>query len=193
MNEGVVYMCVCVLSHVWLFATPWTVANQARLSMRFSRQEYWSGFPLSSPGDLPDSGIEPMTLGSPALQAGSLSLCHLGSLLQGIFPTQGSSPGLLHCRQNLYQLSHQGRPRILEWVGYPFSSRSSWPRNQTRISCIAGGFFTNWAIRKVLLGGKWGEILDSSSLTPYTWFSLCSGNYMFKICVYFIFSLHLHC
>ena len=72
------------------------------------------------------------------------------SLLQGILPTQGLNPGLLHCRQNLYQLSHQGSPRILEWVGYPFSSRSSWPRNQTRISCIAGGFFTNWAIREAL-------------------------------------------
>ena len=43
------------------------------------------------------------------------------SLLQGIFPTQGSNPGLLHCRQILYQLSHKGSPRILEWVAYPFS------------------------------------------------------------------------
>ena len=68
------------------------------------------------------------------------------SLLQGILPTQGLNPGLLHCRQNLYQLSHQGSPRRLEWVVYPFSSGSSWPRNQTRVSCIVGGFFTNWAI-----------------------------------------------
>ena len=65
------------------------------------------------------------------------------SLLQGIFPTQGSNPGLPHCRQILYQLSHKGSPRILECVAYPFSSRSSWPRNRTRVSCIAGGFFTN--------------------------------------------------
>ena len=49
--------------------------------------------------------------------------CH--ALLQGIFPTQGSNPGLLHCRQILYQLSHKGSPRILEWVAYPFSSGSS--------------------------------------------------------------------
>ena len=49
------------------------------------------------------------------------------SHLQGIFPTQGWNPGLPHCRQVLYQLSHQGSPRILEWVAYPFSSRSSWP------------------------------------------------------------------
>ena len=70
------------------------------------------------------------------------------SLLQGIFPTQGSNSGLPHCGQILYQLSHQGSPRILEWVAYPFSRRSSWPRNHTRVSCIAGRFFTNWAMRE---------------------------------------------
>ena len=57
-------VCVCVLSHVGLFATPWTVAHQAPLSMGFSRQEYGSGLPFPSPGDLLDPGIEPM---SPAL------------------------------------------------------------------------------------------------------------------------------
>ena len=70
------------------------------------------------------------------------------SLLQGILPTQGLNPGLLHCRQILYQLSHKGSPRILEWVAYPFSSRSSRPRYWTGVSCIAGGFFTNWAMRE---------------------------------------------
>ena len=66
-----------MLSHVQLFATPWTVACQAPLSMEFSRQEYWSGshFPL-----------------------------------QGIFPTQGSNPSFLHCRQILYCLSCLGSP-----------------------------------------------------------------------------------
>ena len=67
------------------------------------------------------------------------------SLLQMVFPTQGSNPGLPHCRQILYHLIHQGSPRILKWVDYPFSIRSSWPRNQTGVSCIAGGFFTSWA------------------------------------------------
>ena len=52
------------LSHVRLFATPWTVAHQAPLSVGFSREEYWSGLPFPSPGDLPNPGIE---LGSPAL------------------------------------------------------------------------------------------------------------------------------
>ena len=62
---------------------------------------------------------------SPGQNTGTGSL----SLLQGIFPTQGSNPGLPHCRQILYQLSHKGSPRILEWVAHPFSNRSSWPRN----------------------------------------------------------------
>ena len=54
------------LSHVRLFATPWTIAHQAPLFMGFSRQEYWSGLPFPSPGDLLNPGIKP---GSPTLQA----------------------------------------------------------------------------------------------------------------------------
>ena len=64
----------CVLSHsshVPHFATPWTIAHQAPLSIGFSRQEYWSGLPCPPPGDLPDPGTEPTTLKSPAL-AGKL-------------------------------------------------------------------------------------------------------------------------
>ena len=58
------------------------------------------------------------------LQAGILERVAF-PLLQGIFPTQGLNPGLLHCRLILNQLSHKGNPRILEWVAYPFSSGSS--------------------------------------------------------------------
>ena len=72
--------------------------------------------------------------------------CH--APLLGIFPTQGSNSGFPHCRQILYHLSHQGSPRILEWVAYPFSRKSSWPRNRTEVSCIAGRFFTSWATRE---------------------------------------------
>ena len=68
------YVCVCVhmcmlscFSHVQLFATPWTVAHQAPLSMVFPRQEYWSGLPFPSPGDLPNPWIKPASLKSPAL------------------------------------------------------------------------------------------------------------------------------
>jgi len=57
----------CVLSCVWLFATPWTVACQTPLSMKFSRQEYWSGLPFPAPGDLPNPEVEPASLESPAL------------------------------------------------------------------------------------------------------------------------------
>ena len=64
------YMCkLSHFSHVWLFETLWTIAQQAPLFMGFSRQEYWSGLPYPLPGDLPDSQIEPT---SPALQVDSL-------------------------------------------------------------------------------------------------------------------------
>ena len=91
------------------------------LSMEFSRPEYWGPW-YSVPGSC--------------------------SLLQGIFLTQGLNPGFPHCTRILYQLSYQGSPRILEWVAYPFSSKSSWPRNRTRVSCIAGQFLTSWATRE---------------------------------------------
>ena len=66
-----VCVCVCVFSHSVLSdsVTPWTVAHQAPLSMGFPRQDYWSGEPFLSPGDLPDPGIEPTSLG---LQVDSL-------------------------------------------------------------------------------------------------------------------------
>ena len=74
--------------------------------------------------------------------------CHV--LLLGNFPTQGLNPGLLHFKQILCYLNHQGSPRILEWVADPFSRGSSWPRNQTTVSWMAGGFLTSWATRKAL-------------------------------------------
>ena len=67
--EPYIEQLVKSLSRVQLFAAPWTVAYQAPPSMGFSRQEYWSGVPFPSPGDLPNLGIEP---GSPALQADAL-------------------------------------------------------------------------------------------------------------------------
>ena len=86
-------------------------------SMAFSRPEYWSGQSFFSPRDLPNIGIEPR---SPALQADSLPAEPPGktkntgvgnlSLLRGIFLTQESNRGLLHCRQILYQLSYKGSP-----------------------------------------------------------------------------------
>ena len=66
-------LCVCMLSHfshVQIYATLWTVAHQAPLFMRFSRQEYWSGLPWPTPADLPHLGIEPVSLTSLALAGG---------------------------------------------------------------------------------------------------------------------------
>ena len=129
-------------SCVQLFVIPWAVAHWAPCSGEsrgFSRQEYWRGLPCPPPGDLPNPGIEPMSL------------------------------HLLHCRSILYQLSHKGSPmkvkvaqscltlcdpmddtvhgiaqaRILEWVAFPFSRGSSQCRDQTQVSHIAGGFFTS--------------------------------------------------
>ena len=97
-----VCVCVCVLSYVKFFVT-WTVTRQAPLFMGFSRQEYWSGLPFSSPADLSNPRIEPR---SPTLQADSLPADPQGkpkntrvgslSLLQRIFLTQGSNLHLLH-------------------------------------------------------------------------------------------------
>ena len=92
------------------FATPWPIQSVMSDSLRRHR--------LYSPGNRPgqNTGV------------GSLSL------LQGIFPTQGSNPGLPHCGRILYLLSHQGSPRILAWVASPFSSG---PRSGTGVSCTA--------------------------------------------------------
>ena len=125
-----------------------TTAHQSSPSMGFPRQEYWSGLPFLSPGDLPDPGIElqfPTLAGRffttepPVLclvPQSRLTLCdpmdcsppgssvHSDSpgrntgvacqaLLQGIFPAHGSNPGLLHCRQIIYHLSHLGSTKYI--------------------------------------------------------------------------------
>ena len=76
------------LSRVQLFATLWTVAYQAPPSMGFSKQEYWSGLPLPSPGDLPDPGIEPR---SPTLEADTLTSEPPGSLMKYFVNSQKTS------------------------------------------------------------------------------------------------------
>ena len=108
---------------------------------------------------------------SPGQNTGMCSL----SLLQEILPTQGSNPGLPHCRWILYQLSHKRSLALLQGI---FLTQES-----NRVSCTAGGFFTNWVIRGRLIGKDWfGEILRTrgegvdrgwddwmASLTQWTW------------------------
>ena len=82
-SEPLIWIKVCYsLSPVRLFATPWTAACQASLSMGFSRQEYWRGLPCPPPGNLPHPGMEPRSPASPALQVDPLLLSHQGSLFK---------------------------------------------------------------------------------------------------------------
>ena len=87
------------------------------------------------------------------------------SLLQWIFPTQRSNPGLLHCRQILYQLSNQGSPRILELVAYPFSSGSSWSRNRT-----GGLLHCRWILYQLSYEGN--PYMQSTSFKMLGWLKL---------------------
>ena len=68
-----------LMSHIQLTVTPWTIARQASLSKEFSRQEYWNWLPFPSPGDLPNTGIEPL---SPALAGELFTTDHLGTLIK---------------------------------------------------------------------------------------------------------------
>ena len=92
------------------------------------------------------------------------------ALLQGIFPTQGSNLDLPQCRWILYQLSHQGNPRILEWVAYPFSRGSFRPRNWMQLSCIAAGFFT---VCKPTTAHAWYLLLSLHILVVYEMLYTC--------------------
>ena len=135
-----------VLTKVYIFAK----LLFEQILVVFDVDSQWSEVKVAQPcRTLCESMYSPWN--SPVQNTGVGSL----SLLQGIFPTQRSNPGLPHCRWILYQLSHKGSPRTLEWVAYPFSSGSSQPRNLTGVSCIAGRFFTNWAIREALAHSRY--------------------------------------
>ena len=96
------------LIRVRLLATPWTIAYQAPPSMGFSRQEYWSGLPFPSPGDLPDPGIE---LRSPAFQADVLTSEPSISKVLYIYE------GFPHSSAGKESTSNAGDPRFNSWVG----------------------------------------------------------------------------
>ena len=86
-------MCVCALSHVQLFTTPWTVASKAPLSMKFSRQEYWSGLPFYTPRNLSHSGIKPTLAGRFFIGAGCCCCSVVKLCLTLCDPMNCSTPG----------------------------------------------------------------------------------------------------
>ena len=127
-------------SRVQLCATPLTAAHQVPPSLGFSRQEHWSGLPFPSPmherekwkwsrsvvsDSLRPHGLQPTRLLRPWDFPGKGAGVGYHLLLQGIFPIQGSNPGLLHCRQTLYCLSHQGS-QFKKWQSF-FSIFSTVP------------------------------------------------------------------
>ena len=130
----------------------------------------WSESPSVVPNSLWPHGLY-CPWHSPGQNTGVGSL----SLLQGIFQTQGLNTGLLHCTWILYQLSQKWSPRILVWVTYPSFRGSSQPRNPTRVSCIAGGSFTNWATREAMREKEnfWQKniLLSNTHSKLFTWLS----------------------
>ena len=113
-------------------ATPWTIACQAHLSMVFSRQEYWNGLPIPSPGDLLNPGIEPR---SPALQADSLPTALQAAAAKSLQscptlcdPIDGSPPGS--------PIPGILQARTLEWVAIFFSNAWKWKVKVKSLSCV---------------------------------------------------------
>ena len=117
------------LSRVQLFVTPWTVAHQAPLSMGFSRQEYWSGLPFLSPGDLPNPGIKPR---SPALQVYTLTSEPPGKLFKHVQFSSVQSLSHVWLFANPWTVAHQvplsmGFSKQEYWSGLPFPSPGNLP------------------------------------------------------------------
>ena len=133
----IVWLLVCsvslyFLNQFWSFL--FSFKNTVYLIFKYNGVRWSESRSVMSDSSQPHGLYSPRN--SPGQNTGVGSL----SLLQGIFPTQGSNPGFPHCRRIVHQLSHLGSLRILKWVAYLFSSGSSWPRNRTWVSCIAGGF-----------------------------------------------------
>ena len=146
-------MSVCS-SYVQLFVTSWTVAHQPPLSMEFSKQDYWSQLSFPTPGNLPNPGIQLMSLASPASAGRFFSACIscVGRQILHHCATYSCSCLVAKLCLTLCDPMDCSPPgssvhgiipaRILEWVSISFSRESSWPKDQNCVSCISGGFFT---------------------------------------------------
>ena len=119
---------------------------QALLSTGFSQQEYWSGLPFPPPGDLPDPGIKTTLPAPPAVQMDFLPPSHQGSSFPSLSEVTQSYPTIcdaMDCSLLPSSFVHGiFQARVLEWVAISFSRGSSRPRDQTRVSRIAGRCFT---------------------------------------------------
>ena len=139
--------------------------------MGFSREEYWSGLPCPPPGDLPDPGIEPKSLMSPALAGGFLTTSatweaqrenKVKVLVVQLCPTLWDPMDCSPPGSSVHEIL---QARVLEWVAISYSRGSSQPRDQTQVSCIAGRFFTIWATRKPE-GEYWLVKANHANLSP---------------------------
>ena len=147
-SQGLEWVCAKSPNCVWLFETPWTVACQAPLFLGFSREEYERGLPFLSPGDLPGPGVEPASFTSPALAGRFFTTRAPGKPCGSLYLV----PQLCLILCDSMDCSSQGSPvhgilqaRLLKRVTMPSSRGCSWHRDQTQVSCFAGGFFTLWA------------------------------------------------
>ena len=145
------------LSHVPLFATPWTIAYQAPLSMEFSRQAYWSGLPFPSPGDLPDPGIKP---GSPTFQADALL----------------SEPPGKPSAQRLFDL---------DWKPCPLQANQDQKESKNPVTCHCGqhipGQFQSQVIQSRAPWDSWLQILSVSPISLIAANRLHSASMFFPV------------
>ena len=182
-------------SHVQLFVILWTVDHRVPLSKGFSRQEHWSGLPCPSPGDLPNPGIEPRSLSSPALDADSLPLapavCFIvllsevpklptnppvkgfpivwRILFQNSLPGTGPCPVILCLPFCLYLLSYLISRRLACLSGSLGSSARRWPFDVFVRKKVASPSYSSAILKPHCLGG-WSKViytLNSSRRTSY--------------------------
>ena len=140
-----------MLTQVWLFATPWTVAHQTPLSMGFARQETLEWVACPPPGHLPDPGIQPASLMSPASAGGFLTTRTTSEAQSEGVSWSVAAWDPMNCSPPGSSVHGILQARMLEWEAIPFVRGSSGPRDQTQVSCIARRFFSIWAARKAIV------------------------------------------
>ena len=164
-------------------------ACQVPLSMGFSRQEYWSGLPCPSPGDLPDPGINPISLRGRFFTTSSTweALSEwLGEVKWS--EVAQSCPTLcnpVNCSLPGSSVHRIFQARVLEWVAISFSRGSSQPRDQTRVSRTAGRRFTIWATREAK--SDWIVVCNFTLYVGISWMSQLhlvfeTMNFKYQLC-----------